>query len=57
MGDGEDFVANVKNERVRLRHSFSTAKRNRRPTEDHNTVGARALKKVTRRAAFECKVR
>jgi hypothetical protein len=47
MGEGEDFVASVKNERVRLRHSSSKAKRHRRLTEDRNPVGEKAVKKVT----------
>jgi hypothetical protein len=47
MGQGKDFVANVKNERVRPRHSSSKAKRHPRLTEDRNPVGARAVKKVT----------
>jgi hypothetical protein len=47
MEQGEDFVANVKSERVRPRHSSSKAKRHRRLPEDRNPVGAKAIKKVT----------
>jgi hypothetical protein len=47
MDQAEDFVANVKNKRVRLRSLSSKAKRHRRLTEDRNPVGARTVKKVT----------
>jgi hypothetical protein len=47
MGQGEDFVASMRNERVRLRHSSSKTKRHRRLTADRNPVGAKAVKKVT----------
>jgi hypothetical protein len=46
MGQGKDFVVNVKNKRVRLSHSSSKTKRYRRLTEDRNSVRARTVKKV-----------
>jgi hypothetical protein len=45
----------MKNERVRLQHSNSKAKRHRRLVEDRNSVGARAVRKVTSQLRFNSK--
>jgi len=55
MGQGEGFDGKMKNERGRLQHSNSKAKRHRRLVEDRNSVGARAVRKVTRQLRFNAK--
>ena len=47
MGHGENFVANVKNESARLRHSSLKIKGALHLTEEGNTADARAVKKAT----------
>ena len=55
MSQGKGFDGKMKNERVRLQHSNSKAKRHRRLVEDRNSVGARAVRKVTRQLRFNAK--